>query len=34
MNNIDRGKKVPFTMEVAEGVLEVLDLKLTFYREY
>ena len=34
MNNIDRTKKIQFTMEVAEVVLEFLDLKLTFNKEY
>ena len=34
MNNIDRTKKIQFTMEVAEDVLEFLDLKLTFDKEY
>ena len=34
MNNIDRTKKIQFTMEVAEDVLEFLDLKLTFKKEY
>ena len=34
MNNIDKTKKIQFTMEVAEVVLEFLDLKLTFDKEY
>ena len=34
MNTIDRTKKIQFTMEVAEDVLEFLDLKLTFDKEY
>ena len=34
MKNIDRTKKIQFTMEVAEVVLEFLDLKLTFDKEY
>ena len=34
MNNIDRTKNIQFTMEVAEDVLEFLDLKLTFDKEY
>ena len=34
MNNIDRTKKIQFTMEVAKDVLEFLDLKLTFDKEY
>ena len=31
--NIDRTKKIQFTMEVAEDALEFLDLKLTFDKE-
>ena len=34
MNNIDRTKKIQFTMEVVEDVLEFLNLKLTFDKEY
>ena len=34
MNNIDRNKKIQFTMEVEEDVLEFLDLKLTFDKEH
>ena len=34
MNNIDRTKKIQFTMEVAKDVLEFLDLKITFDKEY
>ena len=34
MNNIDQTKKIQFTMEVAEGVLEFLELRLTFDKEY
>ena len=34
MNNVDRTEKVQCTMEVAEDVLEFLDLKLTFDKEY
>ena len=34
MNNIDKNKKFQFVMEVAEDVLEFLDLKLTFHKEY
>ena len=30
MHNIDRTKKVQFTMEVGKDVLEFLDLKLKF----
>ena len=30
----DRTKIIQFTMEVAEDVLEFLDLKLTFDKEY
>ena len=30
MNSIDRTKKIQLTMEVAQDVLEFLDLKLTF----
>ena len=30
MNNIDRNKKIQFTMEIAEDVLEFLYFKLTF----
>ena len=30
MNSIDRTKKTQLTMEVAQDVLEFLDLKLTF----
>ena len=33
MNNIDRTKKIQLTTEVAEDLLEFLDLKLTFYKE-
>ena len=34
MNNIDRTKKIQFTMEVAKDVLELLDLKLKFDKEH
>ena len=34
MNNIYRTKKIQFTMEVTEDVLEFLDLKLTFDKKY
>ena len=34
MNNIDRTKKIQFAMEVAADVLEFLDLKLTFDKDY
>ena len=34
MNKINRTKKIQFTMEVAEDVLEFLNLKLTFVKEY
>ena len=34
MNNIDRTKKIQFTMEVEKDVLEFLDLKLKFDKEY
>ena len=34
INNIERTKKIQFTMEVAKDVLEFLDLKLTFDKEY
>ena len=34
MNAIIRTKKIQFTREVAEEVLEVLDLKLRFDKEY
>ena len=34
MSSIDRTKKVQFTMEVAKDVLEFLDLKLKFDKEY
>ena len=34
MNNIDRTKKIQFTMEVATGVLEFLVLQLRFDKEY
>lgn len=34
MNIIDRTKKIQFTLEVTENVLEFLDLKLTFGQEY
>ena len=34
MNNINRTKKIQFTSEVAKDVLEFLDLKLTFDKEY
>ena len=33
MNNIDKTKKIKFTIEVAE-VLEFIDLKLTFDKEH
>ena len=33
MNNIDQTKKIQYTMEIAEDVLEFRDLKLTFDRE-
>lgn len=33
MNIIDRTKKIQFTLEVTENVLEFLDLKLTFGQE-
>ena len=33
MNNIDRTKKIPLTMEEAKEVLEFLDLKLKFDKE-
>ena len=33
MNNIDRTKKVRFTMELAKDVVEFLDLKLQFDKE-
>ena len=34
MNDIDRTKKIQFSVEVAEDVLEFLDYKLTFDKEY
>ena len=34
MNNIDRTKKIEFTTEVAKDVLEFLDLKFTFDKDY
>ena len=34
MNNIDRTKKIQFTMEVAKDVLEFLDLKHKFDKEH
>ena len=34
MNNIDRIKKIQFTMEVAKDVLEFLELKLKFDKEH
>ena len=34
MNNIDRTKKIQFTMEVARDVLQFLDLKRKFSKEY
>ena len=34
MSSIDRTKKIQFTMEVAKDVLEFLDLKLKFDKEY
>ena len=34
MNNIYCTKKIQFTMKVGEDVLEFLDLKLTFDKEY
>ena len=34
MNNIDRTKKIQFSMEVAKDVLELLDLKLKFDKEH
>ena len=34
MNNTDRTKKIQFTMGVVEDVLKLLDLKLTFDKEY
>ena len=33
MNNIDRTKKIQFTMEVAKEVLEFLDFQLKFDKE-
>ena len=33
MNNIDRTKKIPLTMEEAKEVLEFFDLKLKFDKE-
>ena len=33
MSNIERTKTIQFIMEVAEDVLEFLDLKLTFDKE-
>ena len=34
MNNTDRNKKIQFTMEIAEDVLEFLYFKLTFDKVY
>ena len=34
MNNIDRTKKIQFTMEAVKDVLEFLDLKLKFDKEH
>ena len=34
MNNIDKTKKIQFTMEVKKDVFEFLDLKLKFDKEY
>ena len=34
MNNIDRTKKIQFTMEAGKDVLEFLDLKLKFDKEH
>ena len=34
MNNIDSTKKIKITMEVAKDVLEFLDLRLKFDKEY
>ena len=34
MNNVVRTIKIQFTMEVAEDVLELLNLKLIFDKEY
>ena len=34
MNNIDRTKKIRFTMEVGKYVLQFLDLKLKFDKEH
>ena len=34
MINIDKTKKIQFTMEVAQDVLEFLQLRLTFNKEY
>ena len=34
INNIDRSKKIQFTREVVEDVLEFLDLKRTFDKEF
>ena len=34
MNNIDRTKKIQFTMEVGKDVLEFLDLKLKLDKEH
>ena len=34
MNNIDRTKKIQFTMKVTKDFLEFLDLKLKFDKEY
>ena len=34
IDNTERTKKIQFTMEVAKDVLEFLDLKLTFDKEY
>ena len=33
MNNIDMTKKIQFTMEVAEDVLEFVNLKLAFDKQ-
>ena len=33
INNIDKTRKIQFTMEVVEDVLEFADLKLTFDKE-
>ena len=34
MNNIDKTKKIQFTMEITKDVFEFLDLKLKFDKEY